>query len=67
MTTNTTDNLMEENEMPTNRFEEAFIEALKIINKEVNNPEKMGEYLTQIQETIEKGVTGKPDKPTDNT
>lgn len=66
MLTETTNDLMEENEMPTNRSEEALIEAIKIINEEVRNPDKLNKHLTRIQETLEKGVTSQPEKPADN-
>ncbi len=52
--------------MPTNRSEEALIEAIKIINEVIKDPEKLNQHLTRIQVTLEKGVTGQPEKPADN-
>lgn len=52
--------------MNTNRAEEAFLEAIRIINEEVRDPEKLDKHLQRLQMIIEKGVTGQPEKPTDN-
>lgn len=65
MITETT-NMMEDSEMPTNRSEEALLEAIRIINEEVKDPVKLDHYLKRIQETIEKGVNGQPEKPAEN-
>lgn len=44
-------------EMSTNRTTEALLQAIRIINREIKNPDKLDQVIQELQETIEKGVT----------
>lgn len=48
---------MEENERLTTGETRALLQAIRILNQEINDPEKLDRRLQEIQEALEKGVT----------
>lgn len=48
---------MEDFENMTNGETRALLQAIRIINQEIRDPDKLDRRLKEIQEALEKGVT----------
>ena len=47
---------MEENERVTTGETRALLQAIRILNQEIKDPDKLDQRLQEIQEALEKGV-----------
>lgn len=48
---------MEETKRMTNGETRALLQAIRILNQEIRDPDKLDRRLKEIQEALEKGVT----------